>query len=221
MTYQHLLNSHSGLFDSLHVFDGVSYVDLGEQASSHASKITQLETHINSPTAIKLNGMSSYLEFTTGRGNILDLTHDWSIAVSTDEIPPVPPDSYKLALFGSGGTSLLLHRNALPSGVGAVWGSHNTSDHDLFHVDKRWLSNGTLASPVSGGRILHVYTASTKKMQYCISEPVGIFDQRANITVAQTAIDGQTLGPELTFGKPFDGYGGHIKGRETLVGDVF
>ena len=140
------------------------------------------------------------------------------MAVSTDEIPPVPSDNHKLALFGSGGTSILLQRLGQPSGVGHVWGVYGTSAHDLFHVDNRWYHNGTGASPVSGGRLLFVYTASTKKMAYYISEAVGSYNQRADVTVPQTAIDTQSLGPELSFGKPWNGPGGIMKDGSPWLG---
>ena len=216
-SYQSLLNTHSGRFDSLYVHDGTAYRDLGAQALSHSSKITQLEQHIVTPTAIKFSG-SSHVEFPSGRGNLLDLTHDWSIAVNTDEIPSVPSDNRKLALFGSGGTSILLQRNAPPSGVGHQWGTYNTSAHDLHHADKRWNDNATGASPIAGGRLLWVYTASTKKMAYYISEAVGSYDLRADVDVPQSAIDGQTLTTGVALSKPWNGPGGITKDGFGWVG---
>ena len=90
---------------------------------------------------------------------------------------------------------------------GSNWGSYNTSDGDLYHVAGRFNAN-TWQSPTDDSRLLWVYTAATKKLAYYISYEDGSYTRRADISVPQSAIDAQTPGSELSFGKAWSGTGG-------------
>ena len=111
-----------------------------------------------------------------------------------------------MATFSSGGVSLILKVQGAPS-ISSNWGSYNTSAGDLYHVATRFNAN-TWASVTDGCRALYVYTAATKKLCYYISYEDGSYSRRADIAVPQTAIDAQTPGPELAFGKAWSGTGG-------------
>ena len=87
------------------------------------------------------------------------------------------------------------------------WGSYNTSNGDLYHTVGRFNAN-TWAAPVDGSRLLYVYNATEKKLAYYISYEDGSYTRKANISVPQTAIDGQTPGDELSFSKLWSGTGG-------------
>ena len=87
------------------------------------------------------------------------------------------------------------------------WGSYNTTAHDLYHTATRANAN-TWRAPTDDSRLLWVYSATTKKLEYYISYEVGVFQRWANVTVPQTAIDAQTVGPGLCFSKPWTGPGG-------------
>ena len=52
------------------------------------------------------------------------------------------------------------------------------------------------------------YTAADRKLAYYISYADASYTRRADISVPQTAIDAQTPGSELSFGKAWSGSGG-------------
>ena len=69
-------------------------------------------------------------------------------------------------------------------------------------------NNNTWRAPTDDSRLLWVYTASTRKLQYFLSYEAGVYARWGNITVPQTAIDGQTVDDTVSFGKPWSGPGG-------------
>ena len=88
------------------------------------------------------------------------------------------------------------------------WGLYGSSaGPDIYHVSNRFQAN-TWSSPTDQSRVLFVYDATTKTLQYFISYQVGSYSRKANISIPQTAIDGQAPGNEISFGKPWDGPGG-------------
>ena len=103
--------------------------------------------------------------------------------------------------------SLNLKVQGAPSGEGANWGLYTTPNGDLYHVAAK--ANGNVwASPADGCRLLWVYTASEKKLCYYISYADGSYSRKANISIPQSYIDAQAPGPELAFGKSWEGTGG-------------
>ena len=53
-----------------------------------------------------------------------------------------------------------------------------------------------------------MYNATSKKLAYYISYEDGTYTKRADISVPQSAIDAQTPGSEISFGKSWSGTGG-------------
>ena len=49
-----------------------------------------------------------------------------------------------------------------------------------------------------------VYTAATRNLQYFLSYETGVYTRWSNITVPQTAVDTQTVGPEMAFWQTLD-----------------
>ena len=164
-----------------------------------------------SATAIRLNGVDAYIEFSEGRTDVLDFTKDWSLGV-TVVTQGSSVQGANLACFASGGVSLNLKVQGEPSQT-SNWGSYNTSNGDLYHVTARFNTN-TWAGPTDASRLLWIYTASTKKLAYYISCEEGSYSRKANIAVPQSAIDAQTPGTALCFSKPWTGTGGASFFRE-------
>ena len=158
-----------------------------------------------SASSINFNGVDAYFSFPNGRGNLLDFTKDWSIGFSV-KVQGESVQGANLATFGSGGVSLMLKVQGEPLAA-SNWGSYNTSAGDLYHVATRFNAN-TWAAPVDDTRLLYVYNATEKKLAYYISYEDGSYTRKANISVPQTAIDGQTPGAELSFSSAWSGTGG-------------
>ena len=84
------------------------------------------------------------------------------------------------------------------------YGSYNSSADSLYEVATRFNAN-TWRAPTDDSRLVYVYTAATRYLQYFISYDLGSYQRWANILVPQTAVDAQTVGPELTVSKPWTG----------------
>ena len=143
-----------------------------------------------SATTIRLDGNGAYIEFSGGRVDVLDFTADWSVAVSV-RLQGQGAQGANMATFGTGKVSLTLKVQGPPV-YNSNYGQYNTSNHDLYHVAARFNSNSWRA-PTDDSRLLWVYTASTRKLQYFISYEAGVYARWGNITVPETAVTGQTL----------------------------
>ena len=135
----------------------------------------------------------------------LDFTKDRSVAVS-ERLQGQGTQGANKPTFGTGKVSLTLKVQGPPV-YNSNYGQYNTSNHDLYHVAARFNSSSWRA-PTDDSRLLWVYTASTRKLQYFISYEAGVYARWGNITVPQTAIDGQAVDSKVCFGKPWSGPGG-------------
>ena len=75
--------------------------------------------------AIVFNGTDGYIEFAAGRADVMDFTHDWSMAV-TVKIQGPGAQGTNLSTFGTGTNSLNLKVQGAPVynsnlGEGGVW----------------------------------------------------------------------------------------------------
>ena len=82
------------------------------------------EPEINA-SAVRFNGVDSYIQFEQGRGDILDVAKDWTVGV-TVVVQDSAVEGTNLATFGSGGCSLTLKVQGAPS-ESSSWGSYKTS----------------------------------------------------------------------------------------------
>jgi hypothetical protein len=155
-----------------------------------------------SANAIVFNGTDGYFEFDSGRADVMDYTHDWSLAVSV-VVQGQGTEGSNLTTFGTGTNSLNLKVQGPPL-YNSNYGSYNSTADNLYDAATRFNAN-TWRAPTDDSRLVWVYTAATKKLQYFTSYEIGSYQRWANISVPQTAVDVQTVGPEMTFSKSWVG----------------
>ena len=123
-----------------------------------------------------------------------------------------------LTTFGTGTVSLNIKVQGPPVYT-SNYGSYNCTTDNLFDTAGRCNSN-TWRAPTDGSRLVWVYTASTRYLQYFISYEEGAYQRWANILVPQTAIDAQTVSASLCFSKPWDGPGGLLFDGSPYIGTL-
>ena len=100
----------------------------------------------------------------------LDFTKDWSVAVSI-HTQGQGIEGSNMATFGTGTVSLTLKVQGAPL-YNSNYGQYNTSAHNLYDTATRFNSN-TWRAPTNDSRLVWVYTASTRYLQYFISYETG------------------------------------------------
>ena len=108
-----------------------------------------------------------------------------------------------LSTFGTGTNSLNLKVQGAPI-YNSIRGLYGSTADNLYDATLRFTSN-TWRAPTDDSRMCFVYTAATIHFQYFILYEEGVYTRKANLTVSQTAVDAQTVGPEMAFGKPWTG----------------
>ena len=132
----------------------------------------------------------------------MDYTYDWSMAV-TAKIQGPGAQGTNLSTFGTGTNSLNLKVQGAPV-YNSNWGLYGTTADNLYDATLRFTSN-TWRAPTDDSRICFVCTAATRHLQYFLSYETGVYTILLNITVPQTAVDAQTVCPEMTFCKSWTG----------------
>ena len=112
--------------------------------------------------AIVFNGTDAFIEFSAGRVDVMDFTHDWSVAV-TVKVQGQGVEGSNLTTFGTGTNSLNLKVQGAPV-QNSNYGSYNSTADNLYDVAARFNSN-TWRAPTDDSRLVWVYTASTKTLQ--------------------------------------------------------
>ena len=86
--------------------------------------------------AIVFNGTDGYFEFTTGRVDVMDYTHDWSLAVSV-VVQGQGAEGSNLTTFGTGANSLNLKVQGAPV-YNSNYGSYNSTADSLYETATRF-----------------------------------------------------------------------------------
>lgn len=101
--------------------------------------------------AIVLNGANAYIEFSGGRVDVLDVTKDWSVAVSIHTHGQGIEWS-NMSTFGTGTVSLNLKVQGAPL-YNSNYGQYNTSSHNLYDTATRSNSN-SWRGPTNDSRLV-------------------------------------------------------------------
>ena len=164
-------------------------LDLGDKQTLQQSEINANRADIDwllaqQPAAdryIYLNGVSAYLNFTAGGGDLLDFTKSWTVGISLEGLPDNPVDNFNLSLFGSGQASLTLKRGAPPGGPGQ-WPSYNTTAWNLYDTAARFNSN--VWYPIGpSSRVLYTYDHVAKRLAYWLQEQAGGTFARSSLSL--------------------------------------
>ena len=151
---------------------------------------------------IDLDGVNDYIGFSNA-ADLLDFTQDWTIGISLVGVTG-PQTSEKMTLFSRGGVHITLQASANSTN----WGLYVTSDNNLFSTATRAQAN-TWEAPQQTSKLLFIYCSTTKRLQYFIgNSATGTYNQRANLAIPQSMIDGQNIAGGLEIGNYWSGTGG-------------